>query len=431
MRKIFIFLLVSSFIKCYSQASIDSVVFIENEALSYNIYIPINNGEEMKTLFFFDPSASGFYPVNKYKALADKYSFILIGSNDSRNGPIEESFRIMDLVVTHSTKNFKVDERKIYFSGFSGGARTSVLYASIRGNSIGVIGCGSGFQPMFNPLDINFSYVGIVGNRDMNYLEMILNEEKLNPLKIDNFLIEFDGTHRWPDIKSFEAGISWLLKNEYNEPYYKEFILTKIDSLREIGALTSLGRHERRAIVNGVDLSNPIEQSSKEYLKHVKNVSKIYENEEKLKDEILVSFDAIKYSKAYASTDLKEFSWWQGHNGRLSSQAKKSDEKAYSAMRLLNFFGANSYERGYFTLVSGDTELAKKYFEIFDLFANNWVGSLWLARVSAMAGDWDECAKQLKIASKKGLQNIERFKNDSYFKNENASKIIDELVQSN
>src|SRR3954470_23914221 len=54
---------------------------------SYALYIPSKgNKEPLPIIYFFDPHADGSLPINKYKMLADEYNFILIGSNNSKNG---------------------------------------------------------------------------------------------------------------------------------------------------------------------------------------------------------------------------------------------------------------------------------------------------------------------------------------------------------
>ena len=54
---------------------------------SYALYIPEKgNKEVLPVVYFFDPHGDGSLPLNKYRALADKYDFILTGSNNSKNG---------------------------------------------------------------------------------------------------------------------------------------------------------------------------------------------------------------------------------------------------------------------------------------------------------------------------------------------------------
>ena len=85
------------------------------------------------------------YPLNKYKSLADVYNFILIGSNNSKNGndwPTAEN--IWNILFDDSQKRFKINTNRIYVCGFSGGAKVAT-YIALNHNEIkGVIANGAG-----------------------------------------------------------------------------------------------------------------------------------------------------------------------------------------------------------------------------------------------------------------------------------------------
>ena len=64
------------------------VSVIADPSLSYALYLPSNYlaGSRIPVMIAFDPSGDGLFPVEKYKDLAEKYGFILMGSYDSENG---------------------------------------------------------------------------------------------------------------------------------------------------------------------------------------------------------------------------------------------------------------------------------------------------------------------------------------------------------
>jgi len=59
---------------------------------SYALYLPADYKKEsdMPALFLFEPHAKGTVPLSKYKALADRFHFIMMCSNTSQNGMSEE-----------------------------------------------------------------------------------------------------------------------------------------------------------------------------------------------------------------------------------------------------------------------------------------------------------------------------------------------------
>ena len=94
---------------------------------SYALYIPSKgNTEPLPVIYFFDPHGTGELPLTKYKMLADKYSFILVSSNNSKNGndwPTEE--RTWNNLFNDLPKRTKINPGRIYVCGFSGGAKVA------------------------------------------------------------------------------------------------------------------------------------------------------------------------------------------------------------------------------------------------------------------------------------------------------------------
>src|SRR5438552_1006639 len=59
-----------------------------NPGFSYAYYIPSHHisGTKSPVIMWFDSHAAGGLPIEKYRKLADKHGFIMVGSNSSKNG---------------------------------------------------------------------------------------------------------------------------------------------------------------------------------------------------------------------------------------------------------------------------------------------------------------------------------------------------------
>src|SRR5690349_24973615 len=57
-------------------------------AQSYALYLPTSYTTEKRwaVLYCFDPAARGVLPVKLFQTAAEKYGYIVVGSNNSRNG---------------------------------------------------------------------------------------------------------------------------------------------------------------------------------------------------------------------------------------------------------------------------------------------------------------------------------------------------------
>jgi predicted esterase len=174
---------------------------------SYCIFIPTNADTlNPKAMLFFDPKGDGSIPVKKYKDIAEAYGMTLVGSNDSKNGlKPEQTAAIAKNLVNDVMTRLNLPRERIVASGFSGGARVAVQTA-VNENLSGVIGCGAGFP--FEPVrSYEFSFIGVVGNEDFNYLELKRLHRKLQSLGMHHQLVVFDGEHEWPTTGRMEIAI--------------------------------------------------------------------------------------------------------------------------------------------------------------------------------------------------------------------------------
>ena len=127
---------------------IQRVNCIGNENLSFAVYVPKGYAPDRKmpSLFLFDPHSDGSLPLKLYRDLADEYGYILIGSNDSKNGNSRElTSQILNSILKSAYQLLPLDSERIYAGGFSGGARVASMLAFSSAKIQGLITCGAGF----------------------------------------------------------------------------------------------------------------------------------------------------------------------------------------------------------------------------------------------------------------------------------------------
>ena len=166
---------------------------------SYALYIPSKgNKEALPVIYFFDPHADGTLPLSKYKALADKYNFILIGSNNSKNGnDWSTTENIWNTLFNDTQKRLKIKTNRIYTCGFSGGAKVA-SYVALNHSSIkGVIVGGAGLPDGTSAGNFNFTFTEIAGEGDMNMTDLVELNNELEGTQTKHRIIFFDGKHEW------------------------------------------------------------------------------------------------------------------------------------------------------------------------------------------------------------------------------------------
>jgi tetratricopeptide (TPR) repeat protein len=192
----------------------DEVLVKDKPGQSYSIYLPktYSVDKHWPIIYVFDPMGRGNLAVDKYHSVAEKYGYILVGSNNSRNGLQWDEIRsiIQDLWSdTHA--RLSIDTQRTYAAGFSGGARVASLAAALCGSCIsGVIASGAGFSPAITlSSKIGFDFFGAVGLDDYNYPELIKLKDSLSKLGLSSHLAIFDGVHQWMPAETFESAVVW------------------------------------------------------------------------------------------------------------------------------------------------------------------------------------------------------------------------------
>src|SRR5689334_2109030 len=99
---------------------VETIVALNDASQSYALYLPSNYTPDRKwpVLYAFDPGARGRVPVERFKEAAEKYGWIVIGSNNSRNGPWDVAVNAWNAMLTDSHQRFAIDDERAYATGF-------------------------------------------------------------------------------------------------------------------------------------------------------------------------------------------------------------------------------------------------------------------------------------------------------------------------
>lgn len=193
---------------------LEKIVCHTASSQSYALYLPsgYSGDKPWPILYAFDPAGQGVDPVERFKNAAERYGYIVAGSNNARNGPWEPIVQAVTAVWNDTRSRFSIDQRRIYATGFSGGARVaSFLPKLFREPIAGVIGCGAGLASGENSGELaGASYCGVVGGEDFNYLEMRILSAEMKARGILHRLIVFKGGHSWPSAEVCQQAVEWM-----------------------------------------------------------------------------------------------------------------------------------------------------------------------------------------------------------------------------
>jgi predicted esterase len=178
---------------------------------SYALYVPtrFDRAHHWPVLFCFDPGARGAAAVEHFSAAAEKFGWIVAGSNNSRNGPWDANVVAINAMVRDVDRFFPVESRRVYVAGLSGGARVACQVA-VSGIAHGVIACSAGFMNSETPPKVAFPFFGTAGVTDFNYLELRRVDRELEDRHAAHRVVIHPGGHEWPAADVAMQAVAWL-----------------------------------------------------------------------------------------------------------------------------------------------------------------------------------------------------------------------------
>lgn len=179
---------------------------------TYALYVPARGDRQpLPVVYFFDSHGVGSLPLRKYKTLADVYGFILIGSNNSRNGnDWTTTGKIWDRLYADTRSRLKIDGNRMYTCGFSGGAKVAGFVAIQHPLIKGVIANGAGLPDGVQAGDFPFSFTAIAGEGDMNMTDLVALTRELDKTRTRHRILFFPGKHEWAPAVTMRTAFAGL-----------------------------------------------------------------------------------------------------------------------------------------------------------------------------------------------------------------------------
>jgi hypothetical protein len=189
---------------------IQDVRCLADPSQGYALYLPsgYTSARVWPVILAFDPGARGRTPVERYQAAAEQYGFIIAGSNNSRNGPMDASARAVSAMSADIGQRFAADPKRVYAAGMSGGARVAFATAISSRGIAGVIASSAGYHDGKMRRSVPFPVFATAGTDDFNHLEMrMLDRELTTPHR----LVIFEGGHTWLSSDLATQGVEFMV----------------------------------------------------------------------------------------------------------------------------------------------------------------------------------------------------------------------------
>jgi hypothetical protein len=408
---------------------IDKVACEVDSGLSYSMYLPkaYDTKKAFPVIYAFDPHKTGKLPVANYKELAEKYGYIIIGSNNLENGlSWDQSQAIANTLLGDTRKRLSINTNRIYLLGFSGGARIANALTMTNSTINGVICCGAA-SPAINTMEPrnDYTFFGIAGNADFNYTEM----KKYHLLdlagrKLKHNFITFDGKHEWPPVETMEEAFLWLELNNMrrDSSAKKDSLITHNlnEESEKLGALIK-GNKEYEAYEQCRKVINYYEQlgdlstffAGYNMFKTKPGIDKqLKKNEADLVKE-------EKLKQEYTNNlQTQELSWWQNEIASMNRQirSEKNKNEVLIKKRLLSYLSLVCYMQTNGALKQNNLAAAEHFGKIYVLVdPENTEAHYLMAVINAKNENSMAAFHSLSQAIQHGFSDKKRIENDDAF----------------
>jgi pimeloyl-ACP methyl ester carboxylesterase len=349
----------------------------KDSSQTYTVLLPLNYTNERKwpVIFAFDSHGDGHLPLKRMREPASQLGFILVGSENFRNG-VANIQEIAAAMFEDAMNRFSIDEKRVYLAGFSGGARAAGSIALTTKGIRGIILAGAG-QTGFRPETKSSGLVvyGIAGLGDFNMSELQSMDKELTTLDMAHSISFFPGKHEWPPVEEFKKALLWLnfkamhdklcAPNSGELIWFAHFSDSLADNFIKSGKPV-MAVHIYQQTVSALRDLYPIHYFEKKisslmatesYQSAVKNEEMLAGLEERLKSE---------YNNAMMTKDEK---WWANELKVLQDRCNSEKDPLKLGMynRLKGFLGILSYSYTSQMVHSGNLKDAQRMIAIYRL----------------------------------------------------------------
>ncbi len=414
---------------------IDPVSNNINASQSFALYLPKNYSSSFKypVIYFFDAHASGRMPLDKYFSLADEFNFILVGSNDSKNGMQTETLlNIVSNIMQDVKKRFPINTSRQYVAGFSGGARVAGMAAMQTSGIAGVIACSASINAN-SQNNLPFCFVGIAGKEDFNMNELVALNKQLDQGSTRHQLLLFNGKHEWCPLLTMKDGILFLetaaMRNKtalFNNTMLNNFKSAEEKHAKQFQTANHLSEAATayQKLIHYLDQLQDIKSYQQAYNSIQQNKS--YQAERTKEDQLLAEENQLRQN--YMSAFGREILWWKNEVGKINNEIRTqgTNDRAFMLKRVLGSLSLASYMQANSLLNTNELDKADYILQIYCLVdptnSEAWYIS---AELHAKQGNTSACLKELQAAIKNNFKERDRMMNDPAFASiANSSEFI-------
>ncbi|MHC4661174.1 MAG: tetratricopeptide repeat protein [Planctomycetota bacterium] len=202
----------------YKRGEVFTITCSHDTSQSYACYLPkkYRSGKKYNILYCFSPDARGALLIGLYTSAAEKYDWIIVGSNNAKNGPGPPIHAAMAAMWKDTNERFELKEKGCYSTGFSGGSGMAFWMANAHPNNfLGVIplAVASSWSENGPTIPVHVSVCFVIGDQDA--VRVCRKHEQSLKAKGHEVKVEvFSGGHTLPPPSVTKRAVDWLMEIE-------------------------------------------------------------------------------------------------------------------------------------------------------------------------------------------------------------------------
>lgn len=180
---------------------------------TFELYLPkaFTPDRRWPLLMVFDPRSRGKFAAEIFQAAAERHGWIVASSNNTMSdGPFEPNARAVNAMFPDLMRRLPIDPKRVYATGFSGGAMLSWVVGIRTGKLAGVISVGGRPPDNFETQLPGFALWAAAGLTDFNYLPTLELYRLAERAGVAHRFEPFPGPHAWFEAPEAERAVAWM-----------------------------------------------------------------------------------------------------------------------------------------------------------------------------------------------------------------------------
>ncbi|WP_299213739.1 hypothetical protein [uncultured Aquimarina sp.] len=180
---------------------IDSLSVPSSEGSYYSIYLPksFDLNKSWPILFGFDSNNNANNITTLFSKAAEELGFVVVVTNFSKKSSINDKSKYVAFFMEHIFSLFPIQKRRVYVLGIGNDGPLNSLLPLVYKEFNGVIAVGNSYY--YNEsvkVRRDFSYIGMVGNKNFRYQDFFNTKKYLRRKAITSDVYTYQGNEELP-----------------------------------------------------------------------------------------------------------------------------------------------------------------------------------------------------------------------------------------